>query len=78
VGETTEIIWHGEATFKDETIATDNCNFTLTNDGKVKLISNGDAPNLILSFDDLVRMEDCELTVDDHFASFDCRGTGKP
>jgi hypothetical protein len=78
VGETTGIIWHGEATFKDQTIATDNCNFTLTNDGKVKLISNGDAPNLILSFDDLVRMEDCELTVDDHFASFDCRGTGKP
>jgi hypothetical protein len=78
VGETTGIIWHGNGTFKDETIATDECNFTLTNLGKVKLISNGNAPNLILSFDDVVSMEDCELTVDDHFGSFDCRGTGKP
>jgi hypothetical protein len=78
VGETTGIIWHGNATFKDETIATDECNFTFTNLGKVKLISNGDAPNLIVSFDDVVSMEDCELTVDDHFASFDCRGAGKP
>lgn len=78
VGETTGIIWHGNATFKDETIATDDCNFTFTNIGKVKLISNGNAPNLIVSFDDLVQMEDCALTVDNHFASFNCRGTGKP
>jgi hypothetical protein len=78
VGETTGIIWHGNGTFKDETIATDECNFTITNVGQVKLISNGNAPNLILSFDDLVRIEDCELTVENHFGSFDCRGTGKP
>ena len=78
VGETTGIIWHGNATFKDEFIATDDCNFSFTNLGKVKLISNGNAPNLILSFDDLVVMEDCELTIDDHFISFDCRGLGKP
>jgi len=78
VGETTGIIWHGNATFKDEFIATDDCNFSFTNVGKVILISNGNAPNLILSFDDLVRMEDCVLTADDHFVSSDCRGLGKP
>jgi hypothetical protein len=78
VGETTGIIWHGNATFKDEFIASDDCNFSFTNVGKVKLISDGNAPNLILSFDDLVRVEDCELTVENHFGSFDCRGTGKP
>lgn len=78
VGETTGIIWHGNATFKDEFIATDDCNFSFTNRGTVKLISNGNTPNLFLSFDDLVRMEDCVLTADDHFASFDCRGLGKP
>ena len=78
VGQTTGIVWHGNATFKDEVIATDDCNFSFTNLGKVKLISNGNAPNLILSFDDLVRMEDCVLTADDHFISSDCRGLGKP
>lgn len=78
VGETTGITWHGTATFKDEFIATDDCNFSFTNRGTVRLISNGNAPNLILSFDDLVRMEDCVLTADDHFVSFDCRGLGKP
>jgi hypothetical protein len=78
VGETTGIIWHGNATFKDETIATDDCNFTFTNVGKVKLISNGNAPNLILNIDELVSMADCELTADDHFISSDCRGLGKP
>jgi hypothetical protein len=78
VGETTGIIWHGNATFKDETIATDECNFTFTNVGKVKLISNGNAPNLILSFDDFIRVEDCELTAENHLGSFDCRGLGKP
>jgi hypothetical protein len=78
VGETTGIVWHGNATFKDEIIASDDCNFSFTNVGKVKLISNGNAPNLILSFDDLIRVEDCELTVENHFGSFDCRGTGKP
>jgi hypothetical protein len=78
VGETTGIIWHGEATFKDETIGTDQCNFSFTNVGKVKLISNGNAPNLILGFDELVSKEACEFTVDSHLISFDCRGTGKP
>ncbi len=78
VGETTGITWHGTATFKDEFIATDDCNFSFTNLGTVRLISNGNAPNLILSFDDLVRMEDCVLTADDHIFSFDCRGLGKP
>ena len=78
VGETTGIIWHGNATFKDETIATDGCNFSFTNVGKVKLISNGNAPNLILGFNDLVRVENCVLTADDHLVSSDCRGAGKP
>jgi hypothetical protein len=78
VGETTGIVWHGNGAFQDETIATDECNFTATNVGKVKLISNGNAPNLILSFDDLVRVENCELSVENHLGSFDCRGGGKP
>jgi hypothetical protein len=78
VGETTGIAWHGNATFKDEFIATDECNFSFSNLGKVKLISAGNTPNIILSFDDSVRMEDCVLTADDHFGGSDCRGTGKP
>jgi len=78
VGETTGIVWHGNATFKDELIATDECNFSFSNVGKVKLISDGNAPNVILGFDDVIRVEDCELSVENHFGSFDCRGTGKP
>ena len=78
VGETTGIVWHGNATFKDEFIAADDCNFSFSNVGKVKLISDGNAPNVILSFDDLVRTENCVLTVNDHFVSSDCRGLGKP
>jgi hypothetical protein len=78
VGETTGIIWHGNATFKDELIAADECNLTFSNLGKVKLISAGIAPNLIISFDDQVTVEDCEITVETHVGSLDCRGTGKP
>ncbi|HXT63962.1 MAG TPA: hypothetical protein VN696_13070 [Pyrinomonadaceae bacterium] len=78
VGETTGIVWHGNATFKDELIATDDCNFSFSNLGKVKLLSAGNTPNIILTFDDEIRMEDCALTADDHFFSSDCRGTGKP
>jgi hypothetical protein len=78
VGETTGIVWHGNATFKDEFIATDDCNFSFSNLGKVKLISAGNTPNIILTFDDEIRMENCVLTGDDHFFSSDCRGLGKP
>jgi len=77
-GETTGIIWHGTATFKDEFIATDDCNFSFSNRGKVQLISAGNTPNTIITFDDLVRMENCVLTADQHLVSFDCRGAGKP
>jgi len=75
-GQTTGIIWHGTATFKDEFIATDNCNFSFTNRGKVKLISAGNTPNIVITFDELVRMENCVLTADQHLVSFDCRGAG--
>jgi hypothetical protein len=78
VGETTGIIWHGTATFKDDFVATDDCNFSFSNRGKVKLISPGSAVNTIIAFDDSVRMDNCVLTVDDHLVDFDCRGTGKP
>lgn len=77
-GETTAIIWHGTATFKDELITTDGCNFSFSNRGKVHLISAGNTPNTIITFDDLVRMENCVLTADLHLVSFDCRGAGKP
>lgn len=77
-GETTGIIWHGTATFKDEFITTDPCNFSFSNRGKVKLISAGNTPNTIITFDELVRMENCVLTSDQHLVSFDCRGAGKP
>src|SRR6266436_9506744 len=40
-GQTTGITWHGTATFKDDFIATDGCNFSFSNRGKVKLISPG-------------------------------------
>ena len=33
-GETTGIIWHGTATFKDEFVTTDPCNFSFSNRGK--------------------------------------------
>jgi len=77
-GETTGIVWHGTATFKDETVATDACNFSFSNRGKVQLISPGSSVNTIITFDDLVRMDNCVLTANQHLVSFDCRGAGKP
>jgi hypothetical protein len=76
IGETTGIIWHGEATFKDETITSDACNFSFSNLGRVNLLSAGNAPNTIITFDDVVHMENCVLTEDQHLVSFDCRGEG--
>ena len=77
IGETTGITWHGAATFKDETVATDACNFSFSNRGKVHLISPGSNVNVVISFDELVRQDNCVLTTDQHLVSFDCRG-GKP
>lgn len=77
-GETSGITWHGTATFKDEFVATDPCNFSFSNRGKVPLISRGSSVNTFISFDDLVVMQNCNLITDQHLVSFDCRGTGKP
>ena len=77
-GETTGIIWNGTATFKDEFVTTDPCNFSFSNRGKVQLISAGSTPNTIIAFDDLVRKENCVLTANQHLVSFDCRGADKP
>ena len=55
VGETTGITWHGTATFKDEFVATDDCNFSFSNRGKVHLISPGADVNAVISFEDLDR-----------------------
>ncbi len=76
-GEDTGINWHGTATFKDDLIASDQCNFSFTNHGKVPLISNGPAVNTFISFDDTVVVQNCNMTVNEHVTSFDCRGTGK-
>lgn len=76
-GQTTGITWRGTATFKDEFVTTDPCNFSFVNSGKVHLISKGSAVNTIVAFDDFVRVQDCVLTDDQHLASFDCRGNGK-
>jgi hypothetical protein len=78
IGEATGIVWHGTATFKDEFVATDDCNFRFGNRGKVHLISSGSSVNTIITFDDLVRMDNCILTLDQHIVSTDCRGAGKP
>ncbi len=78
VGETTGITWQGAATFKDDLVTTDNCNFSFSNRGKVQLISRGSAVNTIITFDDFVRMQDCIMTDDQHVVSFDCRGAEKP
>lgn len=75
VGETTGIAFHGSGTFKDEFTATDACNFSFTNRGRVNLISRGSDVNLILNFDDVVRMENCVMTTDSHMVSADCRGS---
>ena len=77
-GETSGITWNGTATFKDEFVATDPCNFSFSNSGKVPLISRGSSVNTFISFDDLVVMQNCNLTEDQHLVSFDCRGNGKP
>ena len=76
VGQTTGITWQGTATFKDDFVATDDCNFSFSNRGKVHLISRGSAVNTIITFDDFVRMQDCVMTDDQHVVSFDCRGAG--
>jgi hypothetical protein len=77
-GQTTGITWHGTATFKDEILTSDACNFSISNRGKVKLISPGSSVNTIITFDDLIRMDNCVLTANQHLVDFDCRGTGKP
>lgn len=77
-GRDTGIIWRGTGTFKDEFVTADPCNFSFINHGAVHLISKGSAVNTIIAFDDFVRMQDCVLTDDQHIASFDCRGNGKP
>jgi hypothetical protein len=77
-GQTTGIVWHGTATFKDEFVASDGCNFSFSNRGRVHLISPGSSVNTIVTFDELVKMENCVLTTDQHLVSFDCRGAGKP
>jgi len=77
-GETTGINWHGAATFKDEFLATDPCNFSFSNRGTVHLISKGSDVNTIITFDDFVRKDNCLLTANQHLVSFDCRGAGKP
>jgi hypothetical protein len=75
IGETTGIASSGSGTFKDEFTTTDACNFSFTNRGRVSLISTGSDVDLILNFDDTVRMENCVLTTDSHLVSFDCHGT---
>ena len=75
VGETTGITFHGEATFKDIFTTTDNCNFTYTNRGRVNLISQGSNVNLILNFDDVIKMENCVLTTSSFMTTADCRGS---
>src|SRR5213080_3504561 len=75
-GQTTGINWQGTATFKDDFVTADSCNFSFSNRGKVHLISRGSAVNTIITFDDFVRMQDCVMTADQHLASFDCRGVG--
>ena len=74
IGQTTGTTWHGTATFKDDFVTADSCNFSFSNRGKVHLISGGPAVNTIITFDDFVRMRDCVMTADQHLVSFDCRG----
>jgi len=75
VGQSTGIIFRGSGTFKDEFKTTDPCNFSFSNVGRVLLISRDSNVNLILSFDENVRMENCVMTADDHVISADCRGS---
>ena|ERR1044072_8094082 len=77
IGETTGIVWQGTATFKDQFVTVDACNFTFSNRGAIHLISRGPAVNTVITIDEFVRMQDCALTDDQHIADFDCRGNGK-
>jgi hypothetical protein len=40
--------------------------------------NQGSSVNTVITFDDLVRMDNCVLTANQHLVSFDCRGAGKP
>jgi hypothetical protein len=73
-GETTGIVWQGTATFKDQFVTVDACNFTFSNRGTIHLISRGPAINTVIAIDEFVRMQDCALIDDQHIADFDCRG----
>jgi hypothetical protein len=77
IGESTGIVWQGTATFKDQFVTVDACNFTFSNRGVIHLISRGPAVNTIITIDEFVRLQDCVLTDDQHIADFDCRGNGK-
>ena len=74
IGEATGIVWQGTATFKDQFVTVDPCNFSFSNRGVIHLISRGPAVNTIITIDEFVRMQDCALTDDQHVADFDCRG----
>ena len=74
IGETTGIVWQGMATFKDQFVTVDACNFTFSNRGSIHLISRGPAVNTIITIDEFVGMQDCALTENQHVADFDCRG----
>jgi hypothetical protein len=73
-GQTTGIAWHGSATFKDDFVTTDTCDFSFSNRGTIHLISSGPAVNTVITIDELVIMDHCVLTADQHLVSFDCRG----
>ncbi|HYX28776.1 MAG TPA: hypothetical protein VE863_09420, partial [Pyrinomonadaceae bacterium] len=74
VGESSGTVWQGEATFKDEFVTVDPCNFTFSNVGTVHLISRGPAVNTMITFNDFVRMQDCVMTDNQHVQDFDCHG----
>lgn len=76
-GRSSGISWHGTATFKDEVSVADACNSSFTNRGTVRLISPGSDVNVFITFDELVREENCALTADQHLVSFDCRGRSR-
>jgi hypothetical protein len=74
IGETTGIVWQGTATFKDDFVTVDPCNFSFSNRGVIHLISRGPAVNTIITIDDFIRKQDCVITDEQHIADFDCRG----
>jgi len=74
IGETTGIVWQGTATFKDDFVTVDPCNFTFSNRGVIHLISHGPAVNTIITIDQFVRKQDCAITDEQHVTDFDCRG----